>query len=186
MIDSYLRSPYQRILDPIARILRLNPTLVTLIGAACGIALIPASPPIAILLLLLSGFCDTLDGTLARLKKMSSPAGTLLDIVSDRLVESAVIIHLYLVDPTRGLFCLLMLASILLCITSFLCVGIFSENRSEKSFHYSPGIMERTEAFAFFIAMIALPSLFVPLSLAFATLVALTALIRVVQFSAIL
>lgn len=69
----------------------------------------------------------------------------------DRVVEFVVVLALWFVAPQqRGLWCLLMLGSMLLCITSFLVVGIFSENQSQKSFHYSSGLMERAEAFSFF------------------------------------
>ena len=76
-----------------------------------------------------------------------------------------------------------MLGSILLCITSFLVVGIFTPNHSSKSFHYSPGLIERAEAFLFFIVMIFVPYYFTFFAFLFATLVALTALIRLWQFS---
>lgn len=59
----------------------------------------------------------------------------------------------------RGLWCMLTLGSMLLCITSFLVVGIFTENQSQKSFHYSPGLMKRAEAFSFFIAMMIWPAI---------------------------
>ena len=75
-----------------------------------------------------------------------------------------------------------MLGSMLLCITSFLVVGIFVANDSHKSFHYNPGIMERAEAFIFFIAMMLWPSAFVGLAMLFSLLVTLTAIIRLTQF----
>lgn len=76
-----------------------------------------------------------------------------------------------------------MLTSILLCVTSFLVVGIFTEKQTEKSFYYSPGLIERGEAFFFFILMILFPSYFVLLSSLFILLVLLTTAIRVVQFA---
>ena len=90
---------------------------------------------------------------------------------------------MWLVDPVhRALWCFLMLGSMLLCITSFLVVGIFVANDSHKSFHYNPGIMERAEAFIFFIAMMLWPSAFVGLAMLFSLLVTLTAIIRLTQF----
>lgn len=134
-------------------------------------------------LLGLSGFCDTLDGSLARAKNLSSPRGAVLDIVSDRLVELAILIGLYLYAPQeRGLLVIGMLGGAFLCVTTFLVVGIFQENHSEKSFHYSPGIMERTEAFIFFSLMILLPPFFASLAILFIGLTSLTAFIRITQF----
>lgn len=75
-----------------------------------------------------------------------------------------------------------MLSSVLLCITSFLVVGIFSQNTTEKSFYYSPGLIERFEAFLFFSLMMFLPGIFSYLAYAFSGLVLMTALIRMAQF----
>ena len=75
-----------------------------------------------------------------------------------------------------------MLGSILLCVTSFLVVGIFSENSSKKGFYYSPGLIERLEAFIFFICMLVLPMYFEALSIIFTILVVMTTVIRVMQF----
>jgi archaetidylinositol phosphate synthase len=193
MIEKYLRPPYQAYLaDPISKAIvhrfSFSPFIVTLSGCFLGLAsalfifLGYAWP--ALIFLLSSGFCDTLDGTIARMKGCSSPIGTVGDIVCDRVVEAAVVIGLFLYAPeTRALLCMLMMTSILLCITSFLVVGIFSENKTEKSFYYSPGIIERGEAFLFFALMIVFPSLFILLGSLFTFLVLLTAAIRLVQFA---
>lgn len=191
MIDSLWRRPYQkRFVSPLLKVLvdaGVSPNTLTFAALVAGIAVIPmlawGSVGAAIVLLLLSGYLDTLDGSLARATKRSTAAGAVFDIVSDRIVEFAVVMALYSVDTgTRALGCLLMLGSILVCITSFLVVGIFSANEGEKSFHYDPGLMERTEAFLFFGLMILLPGLFPWLAIAFSFLVALTALIRVCAF----
>lgn len=52
----------------------------------------------------------------------------------------------------------------------------------EKNFHYSPGVMERAEAFIFFIAMMLWPSAFGKLAALFSVLVLFTAGIRLHQF----
>ncbi len=85
-------------------------------------------------------------------------------------------------DSTQhSLVCLLMLASIALCTNSFLVAGIFNKNHSDKSFHYSPGLMERAEAFIFFILMMALPAQFNLLGYLFVLLVTLTACLRLLE-----
>ncbi|MDE4940495.1 CDP-alcohol phosphatidyltransferase, partial [Francisella tularensis subsp. holarctica] len=53
---------------------------------------------------------------------------------------------------------LLMMMSIIVCISSWLLVGIFSQNESSKSFYYSPGLIERAETFIFFIVMFLFPN----------------------------
>lgn len=190
MIEQHLRYQYDRILvNPIANLLSnyASPNQVTVLSGFLGILVLPTliyhQVFLAITLLLLSGFCDTLDGSLARLKQNSSDWGSVLDIMTDRLVEFVVVFALFTVAPEeRGLWSLLMLGSMLLCITSFLVVGIFSDNNSQKSFNYSPGLIERAEAFLFFIAMMIWPDGFSLLALLFTGLVVVTAGYRLLQF----
>src|SRR3990167_10796597 len=138
---------------------------------------------LAILCLVLSGFLDTLDGTVARLSGNTSAAGSVLDIVCDRIVESVVILALFAVDPShRSWLAFFMLMSCYICITSFLVIGIFTKNKSAKEFHYSPGLIERTEAFLFFIAMMWWPDYFGLLSSIFICLVLLTSYLHIKAF----
>lgn len=191
MLEQLVRPHYQQwFVDPIVKRINqvINPIQVTLIAGICGLLIIPALllhyNNLSLCLLLVSGFLDTLDGTLARYNNCTSALGALLDITIDRLVEFSVIIGLWTIDPTeRSFMCLLMLGSILLCITSFLTVGIFTANYSAKSFHYSPGMIERLEAFLFFITMILLPNCFTTLAITFCSTVLLTTLIRIVEFA---
>lgn len=192
MIDSYFRSGYQKLcVDPalffILRIKSITPQWITVAGLISGIVAAVAIAfnltILAVALLISSGYFDTLDGSLARRLECSSPQGAALDVVSDRVVEFAVILGLFAVAPqVRGYACLWMLGATLMCITSFLVVAVFTENSSEKSFYYSAGIMERTEAFVCFIAMIILPEWFLELALLYVLLVLITAVIRVYQF----
>lgn len=190
MLETYIRKPYQQALvNPIAKVLskKVSPNQLTVLSGIIGVLVLPClyfgAYILAIILLLASGYLDTLDGTLARLTDQSSNWGSVLDITIDRIVEFVVIVALWLVAPDiRNFWIIMMLGSILLCITSFLVIGIFSANQSEKSFHYSPGLMERAEAFAFFIAMMIFPSWFALLSFIFCVLVVATAVIRLKQF----
>jgi phosphatidylglycerophosphate synthase len=190
MIDSKLRKFYDALLvEPLLNTRCLNqvdPRAITFAAGVCGILgaiLIPFLPYAAVAALIFSGFLDTLDGAVARKRNLSSPKGAVLDIISDRAVEFAIILGLYEADPVnRGVLSLLMLGSVLLCVTSFLVVGIFSPNESPKGFHYSSGLMERTEAFLLFTGMILWPAAFTWLSIIFSGLVFFTALQRVRQF----
>lgn len=192
MLEAPLRKHYDRhLVDPVIQYLApyIAPLQITVLAALTGLLFLPALllgyKKTAILFLLLSGYCDTLDGSLARWQKSHSNLGSVVDIVSDRFVECLVVVSLFLLAPAqRGLASVLMLSSITLCITSFLVVGIFMQNQSYKSFHYSPGIMERAEAFAFFIVMVLVPEWFNGLAYLFTALVCLTAVIRLMQFAA--
>lgn len=191
MLEQFVRQYYQKsCVDPLARWIgnHFSPITVTVAAGVFGVLFIPflltEHAVFAVLCLLLSGYLDTLDGTLARYQNKDTALGSVLDIMTDRFVEFSVIFGFYLLDPVQhGLATLLMLGSILLCITSFLVVGIFTPNTSEKSFHYSPGFMERAEAFLFFIAMALIPSYFTGLAYWFTALVLLTAWMRLWQFA---
>ncbi len=190
MLDALYRADLQAtMVDKVALFLaeiKVSANIITASAVFMGILsayLIAAGWPwLALIILWVSGYLDVLDGTLARLGE-ASPVGAVFDILADRVVESAIIVGLFLVAPhARGGLCLLMLACVLLCVTSFLVVGVFVENDSNKSFHYSPGLIERAEAFIFFSLMILLPRYFGILSLSFSLLVLVTTVIRVLEF----
>lgn len=190
MLEAFIRPAYQRwLVDPVAHRVakQVSPQKLTLLACISGVLVFPSLcfhySLLAIFLLLLSGYCDTLDGTVARLTAQTSNAGAVFDITSDRLVEFAVIAGLFALDPIhRGWMAIMMLGSILLCVTSFLVVGIVTPNTSSKSFHYSPGLMERAEAFIFFILMVIWQSAFNGLALLFSLLVFITAIVRLSQY----
>lgn len=176
---------------PVANMLSRKPRIsaITVTGCAvfCGLLVMPllvlGLPIWACLALWFSGYLDMLDGELARVQGTASPVGAVVDILADRVVESAVLMGLLLQAPSeRGVIIALQFSAVLLCVSSFLVVGIFSVEDSEKSFHYSPGLMERGEAFLFFTAMILWPQGFVVLGVVFTALVFWTAAVRVVQF----
>ncbi|NGX56506.1 MAG: Inner membrane protein YnjF [Candidatus Anoxychlamydiales bacterium] len=190
MLDTSFRSFYQKVLiEPFIKFAifkKIHPNFLTILAMITGIIasffIAINIKYLAISLLLLSGYLDTLDGSIARKYFKTSNFGSVLDVFSDRVVEFSIMLSLYLLDPTRAFFILIMLGSAYLCITSFLVVGIFFENKTQKSFHYSPGIMERTETFIFFFLMIIFPKYFIYLSLLFSFLVVYTALRRIFDF----
>ncbi len=188
MIDSYGRNIYQKaLITPLLPFFsRISPSTITLFAVISGMIVCPMLAfqwsYSAFAFLMLSGFLDTLDGSVARFQNRTTPFGAAFDITGDRIVEFSVILGLYLFNPeARGLSCILMLGSILICVTSFLVVGIFTQNNTEKSFYYSPGLIERAEAFIFFGIMILFPSAFLIISSIFYVLVLFTALTRLYQ-----
>lgn len=183
MLENHVRIYYQQyFLDPIAKSCQPFFSAMAITSLACltGILITPAlylhHSLTALILLCLSGFLDTLDGTMARLKNQSSDIGSLFDIVSDRIVECAIIIGFFVYDPThRAMSCIILLSSIFICITNFLMIAIFMQNNSHKSFYYNNALIERFEAFIFFALMICLPHYFNFLAYVLSTLVLLTA-----------
>ncbi len=191
MLDSNFKDPYKKFLiNPILKlkfIKKVKPNFITLLsttfGIFCFLLIIFDHKYLAIISLLISGYFDTLDGSIAREFQSKSNVGAVLDIFSDRIVEMLIIIALFSKDPfNRSFLSILMISSCYLCITSFLVVGIFFQNESNKSFYYSPGLIERTEAFIFFISMIAFEKYFQLLALSFSILVFLTAFTRIFEF----
>jgi len=182
MIDTLLRPKLDASLfQPLVKCLikcRITPNQVTLFSLVTGLLVLPLLycdwALLAVASLWLSGLGDVLDGGLARESDTTSDAGTIFDIISDRCVEFAVILALYLVDPERAFLALMMLGSVLICVTTFLVIGIIAEKSGPKSFYYSPGLMERAEAFVMFSLMMFFPEWFLVLGWAFVCLVGLT------------
>lgn len=192
MIESVIRPFFQRYCcDPVARGLAkingMTPNVITVtsivLGIFSAIFLVCDWRIVAVIMLLLSGYGDVLDGTMARLTGHVSNIGAMLDIVGDRIVEFVIMFAIYCLSPHQfALPIILMLGSSYLCVTTFLVVGIFSENQSAKSFHYSAGLMERAEAFAFFIVMMLFPITVPVLAWVYFVLVLYTAIRRMVEY----
>lgn len=190
MLEAYCRDAFDSyFVAPVVRLLgdRCPPLYATLMAILAGVisaffiycdAVWPAC-----IFLMFSGYLDVLDGALARALQQTSRWGTVLDIVGDRLVEWIIFVGLWAQAPLmRGGYIVFMLGATLVCVTSFLVVGLFSENNSKKGFHYSPGLIERAEAFIFFFLMILFSSLFWLLAILYGILVFYTAFIRLYDF----
>jgi phosphatidylglycerophosphate synthase len=194
MLEQTIRPYFQRMtVDPfvnrLAQHRHISPNLITIASCLLGFAIIPlmyfVSGKIALIALLLSGYLDIVDGSYARVTQKSSDFGCVLDILCDRIVELCVLIGFYLCYwQHHGFLIMMMLGMCFLCVTSFLVVGILSENNSDKSFHYSPGLIERAEAFIIWGLMMIMPNYFVFLGILFCILVAVTIAIRLYEFRA--
>ena len=153
MLDTYGQRLLQPLLGAIARHCHqrgIKANTLTLSGLLAGIiaaALIAIGcPVVGVTVLWLSGLLDAADGTLARLTRPSA-LGAVLDITSDRIVEVAVIVALAWRYPEARFVLLLLTATIVVAISLFLAIGAALANHSVKSFHYAPGLAERTEGF---------------------------------------
>lgn len=170
MIDTHLQDRTKSILKSgIKLLLKMGatPNQVTILGLILGLgsasAIVMNNTILALILLLSSGLCDILDGILAREKGGGSSLGTLMDITFDRVVEVGIILALGFTYPQGMPTMMLLLASIIICISVFLTAGIIVNKESHKTFFYAPGIMERTEAFILFILLITFPQWIVPI-----------------------
>lgn len=190
MLETICREPVDRVLiSPVLTLLkeRVSPSYITLMAVIAGVLaaffIYLDAIVLACTFLIASGYLDMLDGALARAMDQQSELGSVFDIIGDRVVEFFIFLGLWAHSPLmRGGYVLFMLGATLICVTSFLVVSMFSENKSEKSFHYSPGLMERAEAFIFFFLMILFPSAFGIFAVIFSVLVFYTAFERVHGF----
>ncbi len=153
MLDSRARNLIQPLLNRIARFcfdLGVSANALTVGGMMLGVAaavLVAAGWAwLGIAVLWLSGLIDAADGTLARLTR-PSPLGAILDITFDRVVEIAMILALAYRYPAVQFELVILAGVIAIAMSLFLSVGAAVANVSVKSFHYAPGLGERTEAF---------------------------------------
>src|SRR5690349_11965795 len=117
-----------------------------LVGVGAAGLVVTEHPIAGFLVLWLSGLIDAADGTLARLTK-STPMGAVLDITFDRMVEISVIAALACLHPEARFEMVILAGIIAIAMSLFLSIGAALQNVSVKSFHYAPGLGERTEAF---------------------------------------
>ena len=188
MLDTHARKYVNPIIELGAKFLlrlKLTPNNVTilalLLGISTSIFLYFDMQIISVTLLWVSGYLDAVDGAMARRSNSSSSFGTLLDIVSDRIVEVSIVLVLGLkfVDVRYNL--IVLTVCILMSMTIFLTVGALSEKKGVKSFYYQAGVAERSEGFIFFSLMILIPSYLGIITNIFSILIIITAIQRFLE-----
>jgi len=165
MIDSKARKFLDPLIDKTADFLigvglSANQTtwIAFIIGSFAALLVYLELPLIAVTLLWVSGFLDSVDGSIARKNNNASSWGTVLDITFDRVVEILMIISLALIYPSTHFLMMILLSSIIISMTIFLTVGTVSKNEGIKSFYYQAGFAERTEGFIFLTLMTLFPA----------------------------
>jgi archaetidylinositol phosphate synthase len=160
MLDTKARKYVQPLLDAIAKTchrIGISANALTiagmLVGVAAAVLVANGQHAAGLVVLWLSGLIDAADGTLARLTKPSS-LGAILDITFDRVVEISMILALATRFPEVRFELLILAGIIAIAMSLFLSIGAAVANSSVKSFHYAPGLGERTEAFICFSFMI--------------------------------
>jgi CDP-diacylglycerol--glycerol-3-phosphate 3-phosphatidyltransferase len=95
VFDGNFRTAFEKGMAPIGKSLQqagVSPDVVTGVGvamaAACGVAIGLGYFPLAVLLLILTGLPDAIDGAVAKAAGKSGPRGAFLDSVSDRLSDA--------------------------------------------------------------------------------------------------
>jgi archaetidylinositol phosphate synthase len=188
MLESKIGKYFQPVYDATATQLmklKLTPNAVTvmafLTGAASGVFIATGMKVSALIFLLLSGFLDSIDGTLARISKKISETGAYLDLILDRMVEAFVIMGIAYAYPEAGFACLIFLTAVIFNFTTFVVAGAVFENKGKKSMHFSPGIAERAETFIIFSIIVIFPSITIPVLYVFDGIIFLTGMIRFIS-----
>lgn len=138
-----------------------NANTVTLIafisGILSGFCIAVHCQWTAFFFLMISGLCDALDGTVARLTGTASELGAFCDLVSDRMVESAIMAGIAWGYPQYSFVTLLFMIALLLHFSTFGIAASLFKNTSEKSLHYNKSMVERVDAFLVFGIIILFP-----------------------------
>ena len=188
MLDTHARKYVNPIIELGAKFLlklKLTPNNVTilalLLGISTSIFLYFDMQVVAVIVLWISGYLDAVDGAMARRSNSSSSFGTLLDIVSDRIVEVSIVLVLGIKFVDLRYNFIVLTACILMSMTIFLTVGALSEKKGVKSFYYQAGVAERSEGFIFFSLMILFPSYLRIITNIFSILIIVTAIQRFLE-----
>ena len=192
MIDTQVRALIDKPLIMIARLAimtGLSADMVTIIGFVigllAGIAIIFEAMMLALILILLSRFCDGLDGSIARLQG-ASDRGAFLDISLDFLFYSWIPFSFALYDPANALAAAFLIFSFIGTGTSFLSYAAIAEKRGidasakgQKGIFYLGGLTEGTETILFLCACCIWPAQFIWLASLFAFLCLITTALRI-------
>jgi phosphatidylglycerophosphate synthase len=168
MLDSFLARPGSRtaaLLDALARRLHatgLGPNALTaaalVTGVLAGALFALDRGGVALAALAVSGLLDATDGRVARLGPGPTPWGGVLDLVSDRVVEAAVLLGIALPRPELHVPALVLAATWYVNLSVFLAVGAASERMPVKVIHYPPGLLERSEGLLFALVVVIAPA----------------------------
>lgn len=164
MLDAHLRIKIQPVFERTCTYIpkAITPNMITALALISGMSAAWAISGhylgAALSLLWLSGICDVLDGTLARCQKTSTLRGSYIDLISDRMVESAIIIGFTFSYPQYYWAYILFLIGVLLHFSTFLAMAALVENAGIKNIHYDRTIVERAEAFITFSLMLLFPN----------------------------
>jgi phosphatidylglycerophosphate synthase len=188
MLDSFLARPGSRtaaLLDALARRLHasgLGPNTLTAAALVTGVlagALFAGDRGwLALAALAVSGLLDATDGRVARLGAGPTPWGGVLDLVSDRVVEAAVLLGIALPRPELHVPALVLAATWYVNLSAFLAVGAASERTPAKIIHYPPGLLERSEGLLFALVVVIAPALAAAAGYTYAALEVVTAVQR--------
>lgn len=142
MLNDKLRPQTNRFTNQIGEKIEIDPNIVTIIGLFISIfsGVLFASGNLAAgaLFIIISGFCDMIDGAIARSQNRRTKFGGFLDSTCDRFADAAILIGIIYsgyVDPILGA----------LAIHSSLTVSYVRSRAEQEGIKCTVGIAERAE-----------------------------------------
>lgn len=191
MLDRRARAIVAAPLDAVAARLadaEVSAGTVTATGFALGIGACVAAATgawgVALVLWLANRLADGLDGPVAR-RTTPSELGALLDIVADFAVYSGFVLGVAVARPEARLACVALLVAYYVSGTMLLAWSAVAERQArrradERSLHFVGGLAEGTETIVVYLLFCLLPSAAEAIAWAFAAVVAVTALQRII------
>jgi phosphatidylglycerophosphate synthase len=188
MFDASLRHTKDRALAAAARVLApVSPLAITVLGLIFGLGAAWCASRSAFLsafvLFWCGRICDGLDGAVARLTGKQTVLGGYLDLICDFVVYAALPIGLWwaLKLPHADIALVTMLAVFYVNAASWMLLSAIVEHRNAATTVAMPtGLIEGFETLIAYSLMLLVPTAQVGIFVAFAALVAITALQRVV------
>ena len=150
MLDGRWKANIEKGLKPVGVKLRragVNADVLTGIGvsmaAASGIAIATGHLSLGLLLLVLTGLPDALDGAVAKAAGTAGPRGAFFDSVADRVSDTFLLLGVawYLADTRPGLLPLLPMA----VLGASLVISYERAKSEALGFNAKGGVMERAE-----------------------------------------
>ncbi len=192
MFDIALQKILKPIVHKIARIMASSGVSANMLTIAGALLVIPAVIAIAhkmwmlgLCFILLNRIIDGLDGAVAQING-PTPFGGYLDSLADFFFYAAIPTAFAMADPSNAPWAALLLASFMVTGVSFLAFAAIGadkktpdEERGDKAFLYTRGLMEGTETIITFTLMCFLPTYFMWIAIAASILCGLTILQRI-------
>jgi phosphatidylserine synthase len=160
------------------------------VGVGACVAAAAGQWSLALVLWLANRTLDGLDGPVAR-RSGGGELGGMLDFVADFVVYSGFVVGVAIAEPGARLACVVLLATYLVNNVALLSFSSLVERLGlecgdERSLRFTTGLAEGTETIVAYVLFCLFPEAAAGIAWAFAALVALTAVQRVVSAARIL
>ena len=183
MLDGRWRTNIEKALKPVgAKLLKIGFTadrltsLGVVMSACAAVAIAAGFLPLGLLLLVLTGLPDALDGAVAKAAGTAGPRGAFFDSVADRVSDTMLLggVAWYLADTHGGLMPLLPMA----VLGASLIISYERAKAEALGFNAKGGVMERAERVILLGLGLLFPVLLIPILWVMLVLTIVTAIQR--------